>query len=603
MSRAVIPGRRHVGILLCVSLFILFLVASFTVYSPARLHSLTKVGHHTASTVGLSAVSSLANGQHEIPPQDSSLTSNFSHASNLYARQCDSISEAHLRLDIARSGGQLSSAAFSLQYHDGILGDGSKDYETGSEFCAVILVPQSKDPLSQIASHDFPVGELGPDAIHAEAASADVRLVFTDHPVYRSTWRTHEYSIYTAGYHLDHPGIYHFNAEVEYIDYDWIMDDHRDVQSSRVRLPFKVRQDIVLSGSAPIRISGRPLARPSNKCFDDLDDRSMDLHGRWYQASSFHPQFGNQTALNPHAGLEFAATNGTVDEWGWTFAPDRCTLTYFSPEDHLSCFNSRTIHVLGDSNGRRLTKSLIGGGTGWCARDTSRNDTACQCEDGLQEHIYDMNFTPINATKFTAKGARSDPMVFGHDGQVFFDFVGGLLITPKRKRPWQRVFTGGSNSTVAQRVQRYGSTDVVFVSMITWDIGILRTPDELIDSLPSFRDTLLNAYRRSTRFVIRLSNSLCCGQQTNRRRLTAPRFIIFNEIWRQFWAEDVRQGRVKFDDASVLQGRRDAEMAYGCDKAATHLKSSLVRIEQMMWMSAVCQKVEGTAMMRDWTVL
>lgn len=40
------------------------------------------------------------------------------------------------------------------------------------------------------------------------------------------------------------------------------------------------------------------------------------------------------------------------------------------------------------------------------------------------------------------------------------------------------------------------------------------------------------------------------------------------------------------DDASVLQGRRDAETAFFCP--TTHLRASHVRLEAQMWLNAVC---------------
>ena len=357
------------------------------------------------------------------------------------------------------------------------------------------------------------------------------------------------------------------------------------IDLTKERLPYVMLNNTLSPRSPSIIITGLPVSRPTVKCHYNNNN---DLHGRWYLASSFSSS-GNQTALNPEAHLEFAEHNTTTDEWGWTFGPDACSLTYFTPEDHLSCLSSRTVQILGDSNSRRVIKSIIGGGVAWCQ---DPREQICQCEDHFQTSFHDALFSDIDASNFRDVDSRADPTRFGRNSSLYFDFVGGLL-NPKLFNPWQLFYDSSptSPSIISQRQLHHGPIDLVHVSFIGWDMASIVSPLSVLAALPEFRDRLYAAYPPGTRFVHRLANNMCCGNQNHKTRYSAPRFAIWNAMWRSFWAADEAAGVVRVVDPSVLQGRRDAETAFFCP--TTHLRASHVRLEQMMWMGAVCEKVEG----------
>ena len=406
------------------------------------------------------------------------------------------------------------------------------------------------------------------------------------------------YAIYTKGFALNHPGRYQIEAEVEWQHYNWVMEiplKGGSVLEKEEELPNPILNITVEAKSPEILIDGIPVSRPAETCFYGANN-APDLHGRWYRATSFNTR-GNQTAMNREAHLEFAEYNTTIDEWGWTFAPDACNLVYFNPDDHASCFAGRTMQALADSNSRRVFKSMIAGGVAWCTDPEEQ----CQCRDQWEQSLYDMNWTNISAFHFLENYSREDPTIFGNDTKLFFDFVGGS-VHGMFLNEWERFFAERptEGTTIQEnRTNHYGPMDLVHISMLGWDLAGVQTVDEVLARLPALRDTLFNAYQPGTRFITRLAGANCCGNWNYKARFSGPRFAIFNAMWRLFWADDEAAGLVKTYDPSALQGRKDAEQANSCP--TTHLRASHTRIEQMMWLTAVCEKEpSGLAVMRDW---
>lgn len=516
-------------------------------------------------------------------------------------QQCDGIPSWYLH-DLATEYGRRSPAPKISHFHDGrIISDEHQTFDIDDEFCSVIFAPQNPR-ANKTEFQNQPIEGWGPDSIHAEMQSDDIRLVFVQHPDYwgmfsvtpqgmtPSAQNDTIWAVYTVPYSLRHPGSYQASGEVEFQNYDWVMEDPIDLQTER--LPYVMLNNTLEVSSPPVVITGRPVSRPTAKChYNGMNN----LRGRWYRASSF-ALHGNQTALNPDAYLEFAEHNTTTDEWGWTFAPDLCSLTYFSPEDHLDCLGNRSIQVLGDSNSRRVLKSVASGGIAWCQE---RDERICQCEDHFQEEFYDVLWNKIDAFRIRDTTQRDEPTIFGRNSKLYFDFVGGA-INAKLFNPWEFFYNENSDqqSIVSRRMENYGPIDVVHVSFIGWDMAAVLTPSEMVAALPKVRETLRKAYPAGTRFIHRLANNNCCGNTNHKTRYSAPRFAIWNHMWREFWAEDEKKGTIKVIDPSVLQGRRDAETAFLCP--TTHLRASHVRLEQMMWMGAVCEKVDGTARIRNW---
>lgn len=520
-------------------------------------------------------------------------------------RQCNAIPAWRLQ-DLANEAVEDGITTNPVIYHfqNGTrITDANREFDVGDEFCSVILAPQTgKKDYDSWSYRNEAIDGWGPDSIHCSISSTDIRFI-PPHPDYWGSLtvasndttvavKKSHLAVYTVPYVLNHPGEYQFSGEVEFQNYDWVMED--PINTVMQALQYDMLQIWLMTKSPSIRVSGIPVSRPTQKC---QHDGFNDLHGRWYRASAFSAS-GNQTSLNPKAHLEFADHNTTIDEWGWTFAPDACSLTFFTPADHESCLADKTIQVLGDSNSRRLMKSVMGGGRTWC---TNPMDRMCNCEDTWQTEIFDEEFKILNATRLADISDRDTPITFGNNSKLFFDFAGGLL-NAKLFNPWTLFYdvpSEGQMSIIAKRAATYGAADVVHVSFLGWDIAGIKTPDQVLASLPTFRNTLLAAYPPGTRFIHRLANSMCCGNINVHARYSPPRFKMWNAMWKEFWADDEARGRVRFDDPSVLQGRRDAEVINSCP--TTHLRGSHVRLEQMMWMGSTCDKdATGKVTMRDW---
>lgn len=513
------------------------------------------------------------------------------------AKQCDTIPSWYLH-DLATEHNLASRNSPSIfHFHDGrVISDEHQSFDISEEFCSVVFAPQNPRTNASEFQNE-PIEGWGPDSIHAEMSSDDIRFIFVRHPEYwgilsGSTGGPStglNWALYTLPFALYQPGSYQVSGEVEFTNYDWVMEDPLDLTTER--LPYQMKNITLEPLSPPILVTGRPVSRPTARCYYSGHN---DLRGRWYRATSF-AEHGNQTALNPAARLEYAEHNLTTDEWGWTFAPDQCSMTYFSPEDHLDCLANRSIQVLGDSNSRRVIKSIMAGGIAWCQDPSER---LCQCEDHFEEEFYDVLWNQINASKLRHVEEREEPTIFGRNSKFYFDFVGGA-INSKVWNVWSFFFatSPGNPSIVAKRMETYGPIDVVHVSFIGWDMAAVRTPSEMVAALPEVKQTLQAAYPPGTRFIHRLANNNCCGNSNYKTRYSAPRFAMWNHMWRTFWADEEEKENLRVVDPSVLQGRRDAEEAFLCP--TTHLRASHVRIEQQMWMGAVCEKVDGKARIRN----
>ncbi|KAB8737490.1 hypothetical protein FH972_026449 [Carpinus fangiana] len=515
-------------------------------------------------------------------------------------RQCDAVAAYELQALLAKETDLTSdSSPLVFHFHDGKVVDQDNDsFRTTQEFCSVLFVPQGswENSTKQPAVEGF-----GPDSIHAELRSEDIRIIFQEPDYWGMLLRSDERSalrlaIYTIPYALNHPGNYQIEAEVEYRNYDWVKE--QDVDIPRVRLPMVMTNITADPQSPAIKVTGLPVSRPNVRCY--TSGASRDYRGRWYRATSFAKD-GNQTALNPKAHLDFADHNTTVDEWGWTFAPDNCHLVYFTPEEHVSCLEGRTLQILGDSNSRRTMKTIISGGVNWC-QDTA--DRTCQCSDTKEKTFVDAVNSTISLERFERTDTTDDPTDFGRNSKIFFDFVGGLII-PRPFNHWSKYYNHSGfdgTSITERRIAHYGAPDLVHISFLGYDTTLLRSTQEVIDALPSFKETIYKAHPPGTRFIHRTASSMCCGNEATNHRWTSPRFKFFNHMWRTFWEEDEANDVVRTVDVSVLQGRKEIEMAYPC--LTTHMRASLVRIEAMMWMTATCEKNPflGGAAMRDWGI-
>lgn len=516
---------------------------------------------------------------------------------------CSGVSQADIA-DLVQSLNRPLNHTIPVVYHfqgADLITPNHNGFKVGSGFCTVALVPQAPLIKEKDRYENQPVNGTGPDQIHAELASPDVRLMITQHPEYwgivmvQDGWfsKAVEVAVYAMSYNLYQPGEYWFKGEVEHQHYNWLMEDWLDFRF--VDSTYDMVEYVFQQLSPPISVTGAPVDRPTTPCYTNGLD---DLHGRWYRASSFN-NYGNMTALNPRAVVDWTELPPLRDNWGWTFAPDACQLVYFNGIDHAECLENKVIHATGDSNSRRVLKSLIGGGNTWCPGDDLQ-DRWCQCEDYMQYDMLDVSWQKFEFERLqTQADHKLDPFVWGRNTTTFFDFVGGV-VNPSLFNGWVLYYDGkrflDDNTTdeklsvAAERNLHHGTADIVYLSMVTWDVAALRTPAETLSFLPEFRHKVFGSFPESTKFVIRLGSTPCCGNTGHRTRFAAIRTEMWNAVWQQFFSEDVRSGRVKFIDPSVLQARREAETEITC--TSNHLRVSHVRVEQMMWMNAVCEHAE-----------
>lgn len=490
------------------------------------------------------------------------------------------------------------------QFQDGALVSPSHNgFPVGTGFCTIILNPQTPW-RRRLTFQQLPIHGTGPDHLQIQVASDDVRLVMTEHPGFRGNVHVKdalqdsvEFAVYASSYVLLQPGTYHLSGASEWHYYDWAMEEPIDLS----KMFHRYRPDntsLINSLSPPISVTGVPVSRPRQHCYRGSND---DLRGRWYRSNAFK-QGGSQSVLNNEAHLEYADQDATTDDWGWTFAPDRCRLTYFSPADHRACLANKNIQIIGDSNSRRVLKSVMGGGLSWCNPRRPRERIA-NCEDREEEELKDFTGAEVDIELVHDNALdKLRPVTFGEGTRLFIDFVGGI-IRSTILNGWQLYLNDNKNpndvSVTKQRQQSLGPTDVVYLSLITWDVSHVLTAAETLARLPEFREKLLSSYDERARFVIRLANSPSYDNYNNRSRFSVPRLQMWNTMWREFWEEDRLSGRVKFEDASILQGREDAERATKCPQ--THLRCSHVRIEAQIWMNMICEKQpDGAARMLDW---
>lgn len=540
-----------------------------------------------------------------------------------WRRQCAVITGESLG-EFARS---LGSAPFFAHFHNGepLRPAAEQNHIVGDEFCSVVIVPQpGRNESAEVESR--PISGWGPDAMHASMKSDDIWLIL-ESPVYWGSLslenRGHAgeansssssppsspfvAAIYMTAYALNHPGSYQADGAIEFQNYDWVMEDSVDVYNvyltmdQATYLPYYVQNITIRSDSPPIVIGGHPVSRPTRKCYHDGNN---DLHGRWYRASSFGPS-GNQTVLNPAAMLEYAIHNNTVDPWGYTFAPDSCSMPYFTVDDYHSCLGDRSVVVHGDSNSRRLLKTIMAAGTGaWCPDINAGDSWLCECQDTWEHTIYDSVGREINSTHYFVDFQEDEPIIFGNNTKAYYDMVGGM-VRPFFGHPWQRWFTRSdyaADSITDRRLQENGgSIDLVHLSFIGWDVGYASRPEwaDPETGLPALRRALKAAYPSGTKFIHRLANAPCCGNFQRRLRYDIPRFALWNNAWRNFFRDEEQREEIRVVDVGVLQGREDAEM-YNGGCPMTHLRASHVRLEGMMWMSAICDKNEDEGGAAKW---
>lgn len=544
--------------------------------------------------------------QHHDPVQDvtSLPRDDFQHTAFFRPRQrpfdgCSLIGADEIKAAARR----VEDAPVAFHYQHGKIYEGATQ-DVGAAFCIVFCIPQ-KPWESTTSYRPREIVGMGPDAIVAEMASADVKYVFTEHPLYHETFPSERWdvAVYSAPYILNHPGQYQLSAIAELQNYQWTQEDPiRSVFrvpeeiANAVDLSFRYGNVTIESKPPTIIIAGIPLSRPTRPCFGG-DPR--DLRGRWYRADAFNSH-GNQTLLNPRAQLEFASQPAVTDELGWTFAPDGCALGFLTADDHLSCFANRSLQFFGDSNLRRLAKSFVSGGDKWCM--IGAYDTTCQCKDGDQdEGLLDAASRPLNATLLRNPFSQRDaPVFWGHNSRLFFDFVGGLQ-NPHWGNTWPLYFNGSyvdpvivgdsGFNLVQQRQIQYGDMDVVLLSLVVWDVAAIVTPAETLSALSEFRSALFASYSGATRFVLRLSNSVCCGTGGPKQRFSSPRFEMWNVLFREFWSQDILSGKMSLYDASILSGRQDMALAIPC--GAPHLSACHVRIETQLLANMLCDKRSG----------
>lgn len=446
--------------------------------------------------------------------------------------------------------------------------------KVGTRICMISVIYQN---LSRSFVGDEPIIGYGPDSLHYAVNSPDIQLpLLLPLPLpYPPT--INDYAFYASEFTLMHPGTYTVKGEIEWSAWNWVMIKGTMRGLGNTTCQYLMSDIPIQILPNTIAIHGVPVDRPSRFCSSQDQTR---IHGRWYRASAFNSQ-GSQTIMNSKAELPFANVPSLQDDFGFVFAPDNCELEYYSLDKNYECVAGKTINVLGDSNCRRLAKTLIAG-ENWCP-DPS---WMCSCIDSFEQVLVGKDMMEVNISMWSNATKASIPTHYGNT-TLYVDFVGGVVSS---FYPWTEFLEGNFLRTHdvpidVERMKNGVQFDVVMISMVGWDAAYNTDPKFIEGPLITFRDTVLNTFPSTTKFIIRLANSNCCGDESFINRYSLPRFEMFNSIWRRVF-ESVDQERIIWLNSAVLQNREDLERTYPCE--TTHMRPQVVRTEAQILLNLMC---------------
>ena len=353
-------------------------------------------------------------------------------------------------------------------------------------------------------------------------------------------------------------------------------------------------------------------------------------------------------ALIPALGSWKAATTqpaDLVDEWGYAWEGDACSLTHFDARATFSCLAGKTIHVYGDSMMRRLTRTLVSGAT-WCHDLTHE----CQSEDSL-ESVLRLLVEPASGDEggadtlvaaepelpetFHHRVEAPRALRFGDGSTIYFHFLDSIVMDPPS---WMRPLFGAdamietpsdvnagipnvyslAPGAAARQPPYIPRADLVLLGFGAWDQAQAPTLSEFEARVAELRDAMLAAYA-GVPLALRLSNAFCCRAGEPWRKYSGTRIQAFDDAVRA--AFDVREvplaghqrglmglqalgGRVALVDPSYMNGRPEVLTQYAVPRA-NHPRATHTRIEAQMLLNAICARdpFTGRVGLRDMMVL
>ncbi|KAI9728367.1 MAG: hypothetical protein M1828_003767 [Chrysothrix sp. TS-e1954] len=520
------------------------------------------------------------------------------------------------------------------------IGDG-RIVPPGTEICVLIAVPQN--PPNGVLL-DVPIESKGPDNLHIFIKSDDVQLSFRpprpipDQLSLRKPFANNTSILYYAETTLYHDGAYQLFVDHEWSNWWWAKQWRDDFEQNVTRyptgakIPFPSREERVRQYHEPeyydwVSVSQDDHHPPVIDVANGGDweanrrrrvcdiDYEVD-RGRWYSRSRF-----------PGLIQEF-------DEWGYAYDGDTCQFDFFTDYDVMNCLAGLQIHAYGDSQLRRITKTITSGGhfcrntSHECQRmDGAMRNLVFDNDGGLVKSLEEEKYKPFNNSEFT------NLPTFGSDSRIHWAFLRDLVYD---YRDWTRLFYDKEDHSTENALAldespepsifsnhafdptqdiRLGAkarqspsappADLVLLGFGSWDAAFATTFEELERVLPSFRDALLDAYPPSVPIVLRLLNGYCCRHKFDDfRRYTGTRIQHMNDLIREafdvhgVWAAD---GRIIVVDPEVLTGRPDVVSDYP-ESEANHPRFSHVRTETQLLYNKICERdAQGKAVLRNWT--
>lgn len=438
--------------------------------------------------------------------------------------------------------------------------------------------------------------------------------------------------LYFAKVVLIHPDTYMVQAEVENVHYNWAKQwtedptRHQTLYTSGLKETWnswnerlgeygrwhKINPSKVADQDKwpPLLNVGAPVVAQTMSVFDDrpfCDSGLMAANGRWYTKAS------NLTD----------APDEVYDQWNFAWDGDDCRLDWYNYIDMLDCLANKNIHVYGDSNLRRLIKSIVSGNT-FCQGDNAED--VCQHDDkGIPYQLLHMDEQGQVTTESVDDNTVADdtafgvmrPFHFGRNSTIFHDFTRTMaynfidwrntlypleslvqvnstdLYKPERHFVDTHAFDPSqdlSEGIQARPPSALPKADLVIAGTPAWDTqGATRSEDFKV-AVASFAKALLEAYS-DTPIVLRLLQGFCCRKSTNlHSRASGPRAHWYNEIILNAFKPAIEDGRVLVLDSRLLTGRPEELLSR---YPANHLRYPAIRVETQMLMNSICERTSG----------
>lgn len=515
-----------------------------------------------------------------------------------------------------------------------------QEINEAARICVVAVMPQSMPEYGYFK--DVPVGARGPDSIHLYLNSSSV-LVTT--PPMRplpsqpsaEMQLARESILYGTELKLKDPGIYEIRAEREFKNWRWAKQWRADLMNNSVH--FIAGYELSIANwtddmgmkekleEVNTIVNDGTVFNPQIVDIGNIHPRSInvdydahpDLPGQHMQRCTLLPGFSAEKGRWFNASDFPNMPVGLADEWGFIYQPDECHLDYFTDLDMANCFENKAINVFGDSNSRRLSRSIMSGGR-WCPNSAAEDK--CQKEDwggavlkvawnALFNQLMEETETPEHSGQFEL-GDRK-PFDFGKGSKLTFRFLQSIALAPN---DWMDAFYDpkdyeptSSNPYQMTAFDPYQirpgakgrddpdtpTPDLVIIAIGSWDEAFDESFETFERTAPYFRDAILEAYPDTkTRIALRLSQGHCCRSNWTEdlRRFTGTRIQHFGDIMRDVFEVEggnAMKGRMVMLDASGMAGRPEVVLDYG-GVGSNHQRAAHARLEAQILYNRLCER-------------